>query len=59
MPKPNRRALAKAREFLQRHLLIDGHNDLPWVIRLDPRAKGDVAKFGLDKLRNSGDTDIP
>lgn len=59
MPKPNQRALAKARDFLKRHILIDGHNDLPWVIRLDSRAKGDVAKFDLHKNRNSGDTDIP
>lgn len=59
MSKTRRRALGKARDFLQRHLLIDGHNDLPWVIRGDTRARGDVAAFHLDKLGNDRDTDIP
>ncbi|WP_342361965.1 dipeptidase [Terrarubrum flagellatum] len=54
-----RAALAKARDFLSRHLLIDGHNDLPWVIRGDREARGDVARFRLETSRNRGDTDIP
>lgn len=59
MSTPKRRALARARELLKRHVLIDGHNDLPWVIRCDARARGDVAAFQLDKLGNDRDTDIP
>lgn len=39
--------------------LIDGHNDLPYVIRADRDARGDVAAFRLAERRNSGDTDIP
>ena len=26
-------ALVHAREILARHILIDGHNDLPWAVR--------------------------
>jgi membrane dipeptidase len=39
--------------------MLDGHNDLPWVIRNDPEARGSVATFGLDRLHGTGDTDIP
>jgi membrane dipeptidase len=63
MPSPKnlsrRAALAKARDFLDRHMLIDGHNDLPWVIRADKVARGDVAKFRLGDPHNEADTDIP
>ncbi|MDE2363381.1 MAG: dipeptidase [Hyphomicrobiales bacterium] len=51
--------LARALRLLDKTPLLDGHNDLPWVIRNDPTAKGDAAAFGLDQQRNSGDTDIP
>ena len=50
---------ARALRLLAESPLIDGHNDLPWVIRADPEARGDVAAFHLDHRRNSGDTDIP
>lgn len=61
MPKAisRRAATLRARDFLKRHLLIDGHNDLPWVIRNHKTALGDVAKFRLDKAHNDVDTDIP
>lgn len=49
----------RALRLLAESPLIDGHNDLPWVIRADPEARGDVAAFHLDQRRNSGDTDIP
>ncbi len=52
-------ALAHALRLLDRTPLVDGHNDLPWVIRNDATAQGDVAAFKLDERRNSGDTDIP
>ena len=31
----------------RRHPLIDGHNDLPWTIRNDAKARGDVAAYDL------------
>jgi len=52
-------ALAKAQALLRRVPLLDGHNDLPWVIRNDRQARGDVLAFGLERLRQDGDTDIP
>jgi membrane dipeptidase len=39
--------------------MIDGHNDLPWVIRNDATAKGDVRHYDIAHRRNDGDTDIP
>ena len=53
------RALARALALLETMPLVDGHNDLPWVIRNDARAKGDVAAYDLGRQRNDGDTDIP
>ncbi len=38
---------------------VDGHNDLPWVIRNDPIAKGDVRAYDLNRRHQDGDTDIP
>jgi membrane dipeptidase len=52
-------ALARAEKLLETVPLVDGHNDLPWVIRNDAHARGDVAKYQLAKRRNDGDTDIP
>lgn len=61
MPRPAAKAedpfLAKARRLLRRHPLIDGHNDLPWVIR--NAAGGDVAAFDLAREHPETDTDIP
>jgi len=39
--------------------MVDGHNDLPWVIRNDAHAQGDVRRYELARQRNDGDTDIP
>ncbi|KGE04384.1 dipeptidase [Pseudohaliea rubra] len=48
-------ALERARALLEAHPIIDGHNDLPWVIR---EHGGDVA--GWDLFGDvPGDTDIP
>ncbi|BAT61001.1 membrane dipeptidase [Variibacter gotjawalensis] len=59
MTMSRKAALAQANDFLQRHLLIDGHNDLPWVIRADKIARGNVAAFRLGEPHNDADTDIP
>jgi membrane dipeptidase len=60
MPPPRKLSpLARAHALLDRVALVDAHNDLPWVIRRDPRAQGDVAVFGLGRRRAGGDTDIP
>ena len=49
-------ALQHAKEILQSTPLIDGHNDLPWLIREENG--GDVAAFRLER-ENDFDTDIP
>jgi membrane dipeptidase len=49
-------ALQHARELLRSTPLVDGHNDLPWLIREE--TGGDVAAFQLDR-ENDFDTDIP
>jgi len=49
--------LARARRLLENAPLFDGHNDLPYVIRADKQARGDV--FAYDLTRERGDTDIP
>jgi membrane dipeptidase len=40
-------ALRHARELLHDTPLVDGHNDLPWVIREDEKAKGNVLLYDL------------
>jgi len=50
-------ALVHARALLARTLLVDGHNDLPWAIREDKAAKGDVAKYDL-RGSAPGNTDL-
>ena len=52
-------ALAAARKVLKRTPLFDGHNDLPWVIRTDRQARGDVLAYDLKRIHESADTDIP
>ncbi len=50
-------ALGQAREFLKQNPLIDGHNDLPAVIRESGVPPRDVEAYDL-KRRTAGDTDI-
>jgi membrane dipeptidase len=50
-------ALERALEFLGRVPLIDGHNDLPWVIH--KTAGGNVAAFQPDIIHDDHDTDFP
>ena len=49
-------ALEHAKELLRSSPLVDGHNDLPWLIREE--TGGDVAAFQLEE-ENDFDTDIP
>jgi membrane dipeptidase len=42
------KALAHARELLKKVILVDGHNDLPWAIRMNKQAPGDVAAYDLN-----------
>jgi membrane dipeptidase len=52
-------SLAVARAVMRRAPLFDGHNDLPWVIRVDRVARGDVRAYDLTRIREGADTDIP
>jgi len=49
--------LARAKRILRQTPLIDGHNDLPWRIREDTVARGDVNKYDL-RHRTPGHTDL-
>jgi membrane dipeptidase len=49
--------LARARRVLAAHPVLDGHNDLPWAIRENPEAPGDVAAYDL-RTRTRGATDL-
>ncbi|MDH4334440.1 MAG: dipeptidase [Chloroflexota bacterium] len=52
--------LARARELLARHPLIDGHNDLPWKIRTSKSARGDLDAYDLTAAApDGGHTDLP
>src|SRR5579871_654526 len=53
------KALAQARALLEKVPLLDGHNDLPWVIRIDKTARGDVLAYDLNRVHQGADTDIP
>jgi membrane dipeptidase len=50
-------ALGHARRLLGRQPVFDGHNDLPWAIRNDERARGDLARYDL-RRPTRGDTDL-
>ena len=50
-------ALARAKAVLARHPVIDGHNDLPWAIRENPKAPRDVLAYDL-RQRTTGNTDL-
>jgi membrane dipeptidase len=49
--------LARALAVLARHPVFDGHNDLPWAIRENPSAPGDVDAYDL-RARTKGATDL-
>ncbi|MET0556355.1 MAG: dipeptidase [Vicinamibacteria bacterium] len=50
-------ALLRARALLDRVGLVDGHNDLPWVLR--ETAGSDLSRLDLRKRGATVDTDIP
>jgi membrane dipeptidase len=50
-------ALERARKILRSVPLIDGHNDLPWEIRMSETAPMDVAAYDL-RGRTPGHTDL-
>ena len=52
-------ALAHAHRLLDKLPLVDGHNDLSFVILKDKTAKGDVRRFDLARVHQDHDTDIP
>ena len=58
-PAASPQHLEAARALLRETPLFDAHNDLPFVIRIDREAKGDIAAFGLGSTREGRDTDIP
>jgi membrane dipeptidase len=52
--------LEEARAVLARHPIIDGHNDLPWMIRKHKTAPGDLEAYDLSRRApDPGHTDIP
>jgi len=56
---PKAASLERARALLARVPLVDGHNDMPYVVRNDRTAKGDIAAFALERPHQGYDTDIP
>jgi membrane dipeptidase len=56
-PPTEAAALRHARRLLASHPLIDGHNDLPWTIRHDAKARGDVTAYDLRRPAR-GQTDL-
>ena len=40
-------ALVEAQKMLSQAILVDGHNDLPWAIRSNKKAPGDLAAYDL------------
>ncbi len=55
--KSNDIYLERAKRILRQTPLIDGHNDLPWRIREDSIARGDVSKYDI-RRRTPGHTDL-
>src|SRR5262245_6849744 len=55
---PTPSELEHARRLLAEAILFDGHNDLPWAIRTDKKAHGDVTAYDL-RTRAAGQTDLP
>jgi membrane dipeptidase len=50
-------ALLHAQKLLKSTILIDGHNDLPWTIRENPKAPRDVEAYDL-RRKTTGETDL-
>ena len=54
---PSDRYLARAKHILKTTPLIDGHNDLPWRIREDTIARGNIDAYDL-RTHRPGQTDL-
>ncbi len=54
---PDAAAVAAARALLGRHVLLDGHNDLPWALREADAA--DLATADLSRPVSFTQTDLP
>jgi membrane dipeptidase len=54
---PDDQYLVRAKRILRETPLIDGHNDLPWRIREDTIARGNIDAYDLRK-RTPGQTDL-
>ena len=52
-------ALDHARALLRKFPLVDGHNDLPWVVHSTKSAAMSVARYDLSRLHPETDTDTP
>lgn len=57
LPAQEDAALVHARELLRSRPIFDGHNDLPWEIRVNPVSQMSVARYPL-KTRAPGQTDF-
>jgi membrane dipeptidase len=57
LPAQDDPALTRARRLLATQPIFDGHNDLPWEIRVNPISRMDVAKYPL-RTRAPGQTDF-
>ena len=56
--KKEDKALKHARELLHNTILVDGHNDLPWAIRISKEAPGNIEAYNLrGKARGQTDFD--
>lgn len=52
-------ALEHAKALLKRFPLIDGHNDLPWVIHSQKSCSQSVKRYDLARVHSESDTDLP
>lgn len=55
--KEDPEAVERARAILDRYPVFDGHNDLPWEIRVQEGSPMDVAAYDLS-VRTAGQTDL-
>src|SRR6478609_11914237 len=58
MDSPRSHTLQRALALLDRIPFIDGHNDLPYIIHADAKAKGNVALWRPDEIHEDHDTDL-
>ena len=56
---PSETSLSHALKLLEKIPLVDGHNDLPWIIHTHAKARMDLARYDLAQNHPETDTDIP